>query len=84
MAICAHAVIMRGMANTKFLPPSADSQQWLTEAAVAHRLGYSTDTLRRMARRGEGPPRLRLSTRTVRYRAADVDRWAAERTGTTD
>jgi predicted DNA-binding transcriptional regulator AlpA len=75
--------MMRGMTNTstKPLPPTADPQQWLTEAAAAHRLGYSTDTLRRMARRGEGPPRLKLSMRTVRYRAADVDRWAAERAG---
>jgi predicted DNA-binding transcriptional regulator AlpA len=74
---------MRGMTNAKNPPTSADSQQWLTEAGAAYRLGYSTDTLRRMAQRGEGPPRLKLSTRTVRYRAADVDRWAAERAGLT-
>jgi len=56
-------------------------QRWLSEATTAHRLGYSTDTLKRMAKRGEGPPRYRLSPRCVRYRADEVDRWVAERAG---
>jgi predicted DNA-binding transcriptional regulator AlpA len=62
-----------------FRSDDLDRHRFLTEAAAAHLLGISTMTLIRMARRGEGPPRLKLSDRMVRYRLADVEAWVRER-----
>jgi predicted DNA-binding transcriptional regulator AlpA len=47
----------------------------LSEAATAQLLSLSAETLRRMAHRGEGPIRLRLSRRRVGYRLRDVMAW---------
>jgi predicted DNA-binding transcriptional regulator AlpA len=58
-----------------------DANRYVTEAAAAHLLGVSYRTLYRMAERGEGPPRLKLSDRMVRYRLADIEAWVNERAG---
>lgn len=50
----------------------------ISEAAAADLLGLSAVTLKRMAARGEGPPRLKLSIRRVGYRLRDVESWVAK------
>jgi len=64
---------------SSFRSDDLDAHRFLTEAATAHLLNVSTMTLIRMAKRGEGPPRLKLSDRMVRYRLADVEAWVRER-----
>jgi predicted DNA-binding transcriptional regulator AlpA len=59
---------MPGMTNE--LSP-LDVLRILSEPAAAYLLGVSPDTLKRMAVRGEGPPRIKLSPRRVGYRLAD-------------
>ena len=63
---------------SSFRSDDLDAHRFITEAGAAHLLGISTMTLIRMAKRGEGPPRLKLSDRMVRYRLADVEAWARE------
>jgi predicted DNA-binding transcriptional regulator AlpA len=50
----------------------------LPASAAAGMLGVSTDTLARMAARGEGPPRIRVS-RQWRYSVAGLRQWKADR-----
>lgn len=49
--------------------------QWITPAAAAERIGWSTRYLRKQRARGLGPTPCRISCRTVRYKLADVDAW---------
>ena len=66
----------------KTIPLSPDefkANRFVTEAGAAALLGVSHMTLRRMDLRGEGPPRLKLSDRMVRYRLADIEAWVEER-----
>jgi hypothetical protein len=52
--------------TTASLPVVLD--RGISEAAAAEILGISVDTLRRMARRNEGPHRRKISPRRVTYR----------------
>jgi predicted DNA-binding transcriptional regulator AlpA len=52
----------------------------LTTAATADWLGISPQWLEIGRSKNWGPPFVRLSTRRVRYRRADVIAWLAERT----
>jgi hypothetical protein len=53
-------------------PPSwVEQKRVISEKEAARLLGISPDTLRRMAARGEGPPRLRPSPGRVGYRLGD-------------
>ena len=47
----------------------------LTPAQVAEKLGVSEITLKRMRLKGEGPPAVFLSARTIRYRPGAVREW---------
>jgi len=58
------------------LPPEAI----LTDKQVCELVGISQDTLWRLERKGDAPPRVQLSTRRHGRRLADVRRWLAERT----
>ncbi len=60
------------------LPGSTD--RLLTEKDLAGWLGVSLPTLQRMRSKGGGPQFVRLSTRRVGYRRADIEAWLAERT----
>jgi predicted DNA-binding transcriptional regulator AlpA len=52
----------------------------LNQRLAAARLGLpSARTLEAWRRRGYGPPFLRLSSRLVRYRVSDIDRWLGAR-----
>jgi predicted site-specific integrase-resolvase len=51
----------------------------MTPAAVADRLGVNTKMLERWRGTGEGPPFVRLTRKTLRYRAADVDDFIRDR-----
>ena len=54
---------------------------YLTTKDAAHMLGLHPDTLRRLRRIGGGPRFVRIG-RAVRYRADDIEVWAATRTFT--
>jgi predicted DNA-binding transcriptional regulator AlpA len=56
-----------------------DPYRVLSEPAAAHLCGVSSDTLRRLAARGEGPRRIKLSPRRVGYRLADCLAWLRAR-----
>ena len=60
------------------LPPEAV----LTDKQVCELVGISVDTLWRLERKGDAPPRIQLSARRHGRRLADVRRWLAERTVT--
>ena len=62
---------------TDFSP--LDLYRMLDEAAAAHVLGVSPDTLKRMSQRGEGPPRIKISPRRVGYRLRDCVAWIEQR-----
>ena len=47
--------------------------------AVLEVTGLSKATVYRLLERGEFPPRVKLSTRCVGWRVADIDAWLAER-----
>ena len=42
--------------------------------------GWDPRTLEARRSRGDGPPFVRLSRRSVRYRQSDLERWVTERT----
>jgi predicted DNA-binding transcriptional regulator AlpA len=58
------------------LPPDAI----LTDREVSELVGISVDTLWRLERKGDAPPRIQLSARRHGRRLADVRHWLAERT----
>jgi predicted DNA-binding transcriptional regulator AlpA len=64
------------MSNLLDLPPEAV----LTDKQVCELVGISQDTLWRLERKGDAPPRIQLSARRHGRRLADVRRWLAERT----
>jgi hypothetical protein len=51
----------------------------ISTVAAAHVLGLSPDTLERMSRRREGPPRIKMSPRRCGYRLADCLKYIEER-----
>jgi predicted DNA-binding transcriptional regulator AlpA len=61
--------------------PALSAIRVLSEGETAKVIGVSTDTLRRMAQRGEAPPRLELSTRRIGYRVRDIAAWLDARAG---
>jgi predicted DNA-binding transcriptional regulator AlpA len=54
----------------------------LDERGAAAMLGMTPRTLQEWRRVGSGPPYVRISSRCVRYRVADLESWAAERVRT--
>jgi hypothetical protein len=50
----------------------------VTREHAAALLGTSVDTLKRLARRGEGPTRVRVSTKCIGYRISDLRAWVAQ------
>lgn len=56
-------------------------QEYMTRADVAVILGVSTDTLREMAKKGEGPPVVRFSPRKALYPVIDLVKFLKARTG---
>jgi predicted DNA-binding transcriptional regulator AlpA len=62
------------------LPPEAV----LTDKQLCELVGISLDTLVRLERQGDAPPRVQLSPRRHGRRLADVRRWLAERTVTVE
>ena len=64
----------------------AELDQLLTEPEAAAFLNFSPRALQAWRVRGGGPPYVKISTRAVRYRKSDLDRWIEERlrTSTSD
>lgn len=58
----------------------------LTEAEAAAALGFTRRFLQNRRYRGDSPPYIRISARSVRYRPEDLSAWAAKRlrTSTSD
>lgn len=55
------------------IPQSGGLDRLLSEKATAEILGISPDTLRRLARRGEGPLRRKISPRRIGYKVSEVE-----------
>lgn len=51
----------------------------LTTAQLAELLGVTPQTVRAWRAEGEGPPYFYLTSRTIRYRREEVDRWLSTR-----
>jgi predicted DNA-binding transcriptional regulator AlpA len=51
----------------------------LTTTQAARFLGVSPDTLKRMRRKGLGPPRTQISERRIGYRLSDLKSWLDQR-----
>ncbi|HEY8535206.1 MAG TPA: helix-turn-helix domain-containing protein [Vicinamibacterales bacterium] len=49
----------------------------IDEDEAAELLGLAPRTLQTWRHRGEGPPYVRISSRCIRYRVADLEAWAA-------
>lgn len=62
------------------------SNRLINEHEAADYLGYSVRALQNWRHRGGGPPFIKVSNRTVRYRRRDLDAWATARlvTSTSD
>lgn len=62
------------------------SKLLLSEAEAADAIGFTPRFLQERRRTGGGPPFVRISSRAIRYRPADIDAWAREhiRTSTSD
>jgi predicted DNA-binding transcriptional regulator AlpA len=59
--------------------PSVETENSLiTPDAAARRLRISTSTLKRMRLRGDGPPVLRITGRTLRYPLFELENWLAK------
>ena len=58
-----------------------NGEELIRTAEVALLLGVEPRTLAAWRQRGVGPVPLRLTSRIVRYRRADVLAWAAQRRG---
>lgn len=54
---------------------SNDGERLLSRREVESRFGLSIRFLEACAIRGEGPPMIRVSSRMVRYRAAEIEAW---------
>lgn len=52
----------------------------LTTRQAAEVLGLEPRTMEEFRRKGSGPPFIRLSSRSVRYRLDALERWLEERT----
>lgn len=65
--------------------PTEDSRRThpptlLTTRQAADLLGFEPRTMEELRRKGSGPPFIRLSSRSVRYRLDALERWLEERT----
>jgi hypothetical protein len=58
----------------------------LNEREAADAIGLTPRFLVERRRTGDGPPFVRVSSRCIRYRPQDIERWAVERlrTSTSD
>ncbi|WP_234567978.1 helix-turn-helix transcriptional regulator [Rhodohalobacter sp. 614A] len=63
---------------------STDSIEIIRPLDLAKKLSVSKQTLWRMEKRGDLPPKIRLSSRTVGYRLKDVEKMLDERAGTSE
>lgn len=62
-----------------FVPPKVvfmHSEEFLNLNQAASFLGLHKSSLLRLAKRPDGPPRMRLSLRAVRYRRSELIDWA--------
>lgn len=59
-------------------PSLRSTPRLLTPREAADQLGVSFRTLEGWRQRGAGPVFVRLSTKRIRYRQADLDRYVAE------
>lgn len=57
---------------------SQEEKRYMTVADLSRRLGLSTDTLHRMEKRRELPPRVQIGPRRMWWRPS-IDAWERER-----
>jgi predicted DNA-binding transcriptional regulator AlpA len=83
VAVIAIAVLGAAQTGISEMTTMLDTQpdfRVLTKAEVAAVTGLSFDTIDRMIRRGEGPPRIKLSPRRVGFPIAGLRAWLKSRT----
>ena len=75
---------MRPRNNNSPPPPPrlVESEPLISEEDLCRILDLSPKTVRKMAKAGVGPPRLKVSARKIRYRRADVESYLGIRKGT--
>jgi Helix-turn-helix domain len=56
---------------------TANPDQHLDESQAAALLGVTVRSLQKWRLTGDGPPFVRMSSRCVRYRVGDLQRWSA-------
>jgi len=54
---------------------ASNDKRLLTRREIEARYGISKRFLEISAQRGDGPPRIRIGTRMVRYRVTDIEAW---------
>ena len=59
---------------------AAAADQLMTRRDLAELVQGTERLIEDLDQRGEGPPRIVLGPRTIRYSRASVERWLAERT----
>lgn len=55
------------------------TETYLSDAQIAARIGVSRNSVWRWVRNGTFPKPIKLSERVTRWRASEVEAWAAER-----
>lgn len=60
--------------------PARQHPTLLNTKDAAHLLGFEPRTMEELRRKGSGPPFIRLSSRSVRYRLDALEQWLEERT----
>ena len=66
--------------QTNQLSGHPDPNRLMNEIEAADLLCYSVRALQNWRHRGGGPDFVKVSSRSVRYRRTDLDKWIAERT----
>ena len=66
--------------QTTQLSGHPDSNRLMNEIEAADLLCYSVRALQNWRHRGGGPDFVKVSSRSVRYRRIDLDKWIANRT----
>lgn len=65
--------------DTPHTPTSDYLDRLINETDAADFLGYSIRALQNWRVRGGGPPYVRISSRSIRYRRRDLNAWAEGR-----
>jgi predicted DNA-binding transcriptional regulator AlpA len=72
-----HATHPRSAVVRTKVPPN--DKEYLSQAEAAEFLGFHANTMVKLAGTGDGPPRIKIGPRLVRYRRAELVAWMESR-----